>query len=319
MASETVKEKNMKRNILLASLLALAAPAFAAKKLKVVATVPDLVDMTKRIGGDLVDVQGMARGTEDIHQVTMRPSFVTKLNKADAVVMLGLTVEHSYLPGLLEVADNPNIQTDPKGCRGPGCIDCSVGVRILEVPETLSRQEGELHPLGNPHYNIGPQNGPIMAKNIAAGLSRIDPEHADEYKKNLEAYLKEIDAKIAEWKKWVEPLKGMKAVSYHKDVAYLGEFTGLDFVDTVELKPGVAPTPTHLVKLVNKMKAEKVPLLVREQHFDPKIPDELAQDTGAKVAVIGVMTNSLPGADTWVKQMETNLRNILTAAGKGPS
>ncbi len=305
----------MKKITLLAALLAVSASRADAAKLRVVATIPDLVDITQRVGGDLVSVDGLARGTEDIHQVVMKPSFVTKLNRADAVVYLGLSVEHAFLPGLLDVARNPAMKPDPDtfNCLGNGCIDCSVGVGVLEKPDTLSRAQGEIHPQGNPHYNTGANNGPLIARNIAAGLSRVDPAHAAEYQKNLKAYLAELEPKIAEWRKRAAPLKGVKAVSYHKDVPYLGAFTGIDFVDTIELKPGVAPTPTHLAELVKKMKEQGVTLIVREQQYDAKTPAWLAEQTGAKVAVIGTMANALPGTETFVKLSETNLANLLKA------
>ena len=297
-----------------ALLLAAVAPARAAK-LRVVATLPELVDIASRVGGDLVSVDGLARGTEDIHQIVMKPSFVTKLNRADAVVYLGLTVEHVFLPGLLEVARNPRMRPDPDtaNCLGSGCIDCSTGVKVLDKPETLSRAQGEIHPQGNPHYNLDPENGSLIARNIAAGLSRVDPAHAADYEKNLKAYLAELEPKLAEWRKLAAPLKGVKAVSYHKDVPYLGAFTGIEFVDTIELKPGVAPTPTHLAELVAKMKERKVTLIVREQQYDAKTPAWLAEQTGAKVAVVGTMANSLPGAETFIKLSEANLKNLLKA------
>jgi ABC-type Zn uptake system ZnuABC Zn-binding protein ZnuA len=301
----------------LAAVLVLAAASGAeAAKLRVVATIPELADIVSRVGGGLVSVDGLARGTEDIHQIVMKPSFVTKLNRADAVVYLGLTVEHAFLPGLLDVARNPAMRPDPDtmNCTGAGCIDCSAGVRVLEKPETLSRAQGEIHPQGNPHYNLNPENGKVIALNIANGLSRVDPAHAADYEKNLKAYLAELEPKLAEWRKRAAPLKGIKAVSYHKDVPYLGAFTGIDFVDTLELKPGVAPTPTHLAELVKVMKERKITLIVREQQYDAKTPAWLAEQTGAKVAVIGTMANSLPGTETFVKLSEANLDSLLKAA-----
>lgn len=313
------RNETMLRPFLTLALLALAAGP-AAAKLNVIATIPDLADMTQRVGGDLVKVESLARGTEDIHQIVMRPSHVTKLNRADAVVYLGLTIEHSFLPPLLSVAQNNKLRFDAvRQCAGEGCIDVSKDVPILEKPETLSRAEGELHPMGNPHYNLGPQNGARMARNVAEGLARIDPAHKADYEKNLQAYLAELEPKVAEWQKRVAPLKGVKAVSYHKDVAYLAKFTGLDFIDTVELKPGVAATPTHLEALVKAMKTHGVTLIVREQHFESKTVDWLAAQTGAKVAVIGIMANSLPGTETWLKLQEKNLGDVLAAAGKGGS
>lgn len=295
--------------------LSMALPASAgAKTLKLIATTPELIDIAQRVGGSLVEVKGLARGTEDIHQIVMKPSFVTKLNQADAVVYLGLTVEHSFVPGLLAVAANPRMRSDLREtCLGEGCIDCSRGLSVLEKPDNLSRAEGELHPQGNPHYNLDPEDGVLIARNIAAGLSRIDAGNAAQYEKNLAAYSAELQSKLAEWRKDVKPLRGLKAVSYHKDVAYLGRFTGIDFVDTLEFKPGVAPTPTHLEKLVNMMKQQGVKLIVREQQFDPKVCQWLAEQTGAKVAVIGIMANALPGTETFIKFSEKNLKAILDA------
>jgi len=306
----------MRTTALAAALLLAASVSARAAKLRVVATLPELVDIASRVGGDLVAVDGLARGTEDIHQIVMKPSFVSKLNRADAVVYLGLTVEHVFLPGLLDVARNPKMRPDPdtSNCLGSGCIDCSAGVKVLDKPETLSRAQGEIHPQGNPHYNLDPENGRVIARNIAAGLSRVDPAHAADYEKNLKAYLAELEPKLAEWRKLAAPLKGVKAVSYHKDVPYLGAFTGIEFVDTIELKPGVAPTPTHLAELVGKMKEKKVTLIVREQQYDAKTPAWLAEQTGAKVAVIGTMANSLPGSETFIKLSEANLKNLLKAA-----
>jgi zinc/manganese transport system substrate-binding protein len=297
--------------------LGLAAPAGAAK-LRVVATVPDLLDMANRIGGEHVSAESLARGSEDIHQISLRPSFVVKLNKADAVIMLGLGIEHSFLPGLLEAAVNPKARWDQvQQCAGPACVDCSKDVHVLQKAADLSREYGELHAMGNPHYNIGPQNGAQMARNVAAGLSRLDPSHKADYEKNLAAYVKELDEKLAAWKKAVTPLKGLKAVSYHNDIVYLEKFTGLEFVGTVELKPGIAPTPTHLEALVKTMKERGVTLIVREQHFENKSVDWLAERTGAKVAIVGTMANSLPGAKTWAELQQKNLDAILAAAGKG--
>ena len=305
----------MRQLAAVAALLFALQPRAEAAKLRIVATIPDLIDITRRVGGDLVSVDGLARGTEDIHQVVMKPSFVAKLNRADAVIYLGLSVEHAFLPGLLDVARNPAMRPDPDtfNCLGSGCIDCSIGIHVLEKPQSLSRAQGEQHPQGNPHYNASPNNGPQIARNIKEGLARIDPAHAADYEKNLKAYLAELEPKIAEWRKWVTPIKGLKAVSYHKDMVYLGDFTGIDFIDTIELKPGVAPTPTHLAELVKKMKEQNVALIVREQQYDAKSPAWLAERTGAKVAVIGTMANALPGADTYIKFCETNLRNVLKA------
>ena len=306
------------RSLAAAFCLSATVPLTAqAKALQVVATIPELVDIVQRVGGDLVSVRGIARGPEDIHQVVMRPSFVTKLNQADAVVYMGLGLEDSFLPPLLSVAANPKMRADEvKLCAGEACIDCSDGVKVLEKPESLSRAEGDIHPQGNPHYNLDPSDGVLIARNIASGLSRIDPGHRGDYQRNLKAYLDELEPKVALWRKAAAPLKGVKAVSYHKDVAYLARFTGIDFIDAVELKPGVAATPKHLEALVKKMREQEVKLIVRERHFEPKTCDWLAEQTGATVAVIGAMAKALPKTDTFIGFSEQNLKALLGAMGK---
>lgn len=296
-------------------LLILASPAHAAKKLRVVVSFPDLADVVKKVGGDRVDLDVLARGPEDPHQIVMRPSFVTKLNRADALVFNGLTLEHSFIPGLLDVASNPKMKSDwAQTCVGAGCIDCSRGLDPLEKPKSLSRAEGELHPEGNPHYGMSPDNDALILKNIEEGLARVDPPGEAEYAKNAKAYKAEVDAKVAELKKLVAPLKGVKAISYHQDIAYLAQFTGLQFVGTVELKPGVSATPTHLEKLVQTMKEQNVKLIVQEQQYERKTADWLASKTGAKVAIIGVLGNWSKDTDTQLKFQEKNMRSLVEAA-----
>jgi zinc/manganese transport system substrate-binding protein len=309
------------KTILLAFALFLTASIQAqAEGLKIVATFPELADMAREIGGSYITVTGIARGTEDPHQIVMKPSYAVKLNEADGVIFNGLTLEHSFLPALLEAAANPRMVPDTfQTCVGAGCIDCSNGIHILEKPADISRSQGELHPAGNPHYELGPQNGPVVAKNIEEGLSRLDPAHAAEYKKNYEAYEAKLKSSIEELKKMAAPLKGIKAISHHEDIAYLAAFTGIDFIDTVELKPGVPPTPPHMEKLVEEMKAQGVTLVVREQQYSAKDAQWLADQTGAKVAVIGVMAHAFPDTDTFIKFQEHNIKALLAAIGKGPS
>ncbi|MFA6003794.1 MAG: metal ABC transporter substrate-binding protein [Elusimicrobiota bacterium] len=299
-------------------LLCPVARAAAAGQLRVVATVPELADLARRIGGDRVQVDSIARGVEDIHQVTMKPSFVTKLNRADAVVFLGLSVEHAFLPALLEAAVNPGLRSDPVlGCAGAGCIDCSAGIAVLDKPATLSRAEGDIHPQGNPHYNLDPEDGVIMARNIAAGLASVSPPDAGLFSRNLQSYLEELKPRLAQWRKVVAPLQGLKAVSYHKDVAYLGRFTGISFIDTVELKPGIGPTPNHLAELVKRMKAEGVRLIVREQQYDAKACEWLAGQTGARIAVVGSLAGAFPDTGTFIAMIDHNLKALLEAVGPG--
>jgi zinc/manganese transport system substrate-binding protein len=284
-----------------------ALPAVAV--LRIVATTPDLADVTRRIGGDLVKVESLAKGTEDIHAVPQRPSFVPKLNQADGVVLLGLEAEHAFLPALLDVAQNPHI------LRGrPGYIDCAEDIVPLEVPTVISRSEGEQHPMGNPHYNTDPRKGFMIADAIARGLSRLDPKNEAVYAENRDRFKKELTSKIDEWGRLIAPLRGQKAVSYHPDMVYLAEYVGLDMVGTIELKAGIPPTPRHLEELVRKMRDEKASLILREIQYSDDTSRWLADQTGAKAASVATMGGAFPDSQTYFGMIEHNLRAILEAS-----
>src|SRR5882672_838778 len=177
----------------------------ADAKIRAVATIPDLADMARNIADDLIDVTSLATGVEDIHAVPMKPSFAVLLNHADVLFVMGLEVEHAFLPGLLEAARNPRILRD-----APGYIDCSVYVIPLEVPIRLDRALGDQHPMGNPHINLDPVRGKEMARALADGLANNYPEHRDVFESNLRAYQAKLDENIARWEKEAAPLKGKK-------------------------------------------------------------------------------------------------------------
>lgn len=284
----------------------------AEEKIKVVATIPDLADMARNIGGDLVDVSSIATGVEDIHAVPMKPSFAVLLNRADIVLLLGLEAEHAFLPALLEAARNPRILRD-----GPGYIDCSVYVTPLEVPVRIDRALGDIHPMGNPHYNLDPVMGRDAARAIADGLSRNYPEHAATFKKNLDAYLVKLDAAIARWEKEATPLKGKKLVSYHPDMIYFAERFGMEPAGTIEIRAGIDPTPGHIADLEDRMRREKVDIVVRELHYPAGLAETVAQATGAKLVELPAMTGGVPQATDYISFIDYNLRTMLKAVQGG--
>ena len=287
----------------------LALPASAA--LRVVASTPDVADMARQIGGDRVEVVTIAEGTQDPHKVPVKPSFVTKLNRADALVVNGLGLEHAYIPPLLEVASNPKILPT-----GPGYIDASIYVEPLEVPTSQNREQGELHPLGNPHFSMDPVRGKLMAKAIAEGLARVDPSGAAAYQDGLARFTALLDGKIAEWQQLAAPLRGVKAVSYHQDLVYLADRFGLDMVGTIETKPGVPATPAHLEELIQTMKREQVKLVIREIAYELPLAQKVAEETGARVATVSSLAGGL-GPPSYVDSVEANLKALVAAVRQG--
>jgi ABC-type Zn uptake system ZnuABC Zn-binding protein ZnuA len=235
---------------------------------------------------------------------------VPKLNRADILVENGLDLEVSWLPALLEVANNSKILPGQ-----PGQIDCSVGISVLDVPRTVDRSEGDVHPKGNPHYTLDPLNGRIMARNIATGLSRNYPQHQAVFEKNLNAYLAELDKAIARWQALAAPLKGVKILTYHQDWSYFANRFGLQQIGTIELKPGIEPTPNHLVSLVQKMQQEKAGVIIYGPQSD-RYPRQLASQTGASVVRLQSIAGALPDTDTYIKFIDYNLRSLLAAIKK---
>jgi zinc/manganese transport system substrate-binding protein len=291
-------------------ILGLELPVYA-QRIRVVTTTPELADITKQIGKELVDVESLTRGVEFMHAVPVKPSFVPKLNRADILVEMGLDLEISWLPALLEVANNSNIFPGQTGN-----IDCSVGINVLEVPRTVDRSEGDVHPKGNPHYNLDPLSGRIIARNIANGLSRNYPQHKPVFEKNLNAYLSELDKAIARWQDMAAPLKGVKVVTYHIEWSYFANRFGLQQIGIIELKPGIEPTPNHLVALAQKMQQEKTQVIIYGAQSD-RYPRQLASQTGASVVRLQSIAGGSAETDTYIKFIDYNVRSLIGAVKKG--
>jgi zinc/manganese transport system substrate-binding protein len=278
-----------------------------AQQIRVVATFPDLADITRQIGKELVSVDSLATGVEDPHGVPMKPSFVPRLNRADVLVLTGLDDEHSWLPALLEVAANSKILLGR-----PGYIDCSVGVPVLEAPTLVDRSEGDLHPKGNPHFMLDPVNAKIAARNIAVGLSRNFPQHQQVFDKNLKVYLAELDNWISQWEKVGAPLRGVKYVEYHPQWVYFAHRFGMQRTGSIELKPGIEPTPNHIVELVQTIKQEKPRLLLYGAQ-NPRLPQQIANETGIRVLRLYSNAGGRSETDSYIKWIDYTLRTLVQA------
>jgi len=294
------------------SLLSLNGSASAADKIKVVATIPDLAEFARRIGGDTIEVTSLATGVEDVHAVPMKPSFAVLLNRADMVVLMGLELEHAFLPALLEAARNPKIMRD-----ADGYIDCSKYITVLEVPTHLDRALGDQHPMGNPHYNLDPVAMKEAARAMAEGFARNFPEDESLFKANLAALLADLDTNIARWEREGAPLKGKKLVSYHPDMLYFADRFGMDAVGTIEIRAGIDPTPGHIEELIDLMQRQKVDIVVRERHYPAGLAETVAQRTGAKLVELPAMVGGVPEASTYVGLIDYNLHAMLKAVQGG--
>jgi zinc/manganese transport system substrate-binding protein len=284
----------------------------AAKKLRVVTTIPDLADMTRQVGGDLVDVTSLATGVEDIHAVPMKPSFAVLLNRADIVVLMGLEAEHAFLPALLEASRNSKIQRDT-----PGYIDCSVYIVPLEVPTRLDRALGDVHPMGNPHFNLDPGQGRNILRAIVDGLSRNAPDNAATFRKNADAYAARLDENMARWQREAAPLKGKKFVSYHPDFIYFAERFGMVQFGTIEIRPGIDPTPAHVADLIERMRQNKVDVVIRELHYPANLAETVAKATNTKLVDLPTMVRGVPEAKDYISFVDYNVRTLVKTVTGG--
>ena len=261
---------------LLGAALALASTAHA--KLNVIATTPDFGAIAKEIGGDKIDLTTLAKPTEDPHFVDAKPSFIVKLNRADALIEGGAELEIGWLPPLVEGARNPKLDVGK-----PGRISCVKGIPLLEVPASLDRSKGDLHSAGNPHYTTDPAIVKTVAGTITESFCAIDPKSAEVYRANLAKFTARLDTKIAEWRKLLEPFHGRRIVTYHNSWPYFAAFYGVKMDLFLEPKPGIPPSPSHLAEVVSQMKSEGIKVIVVEPHLNHRTAETVAGHTGAVV------------------------------------
>lgn len=305
--------------ISLPALLALSLPLAARTSpsepfedpLQVLCTVPDLADLVSRIGGEHVEAQAIAKGTQNIHAVRLKPSHVVAASRADAFVEVGLSLEHAWVPGLLETARNADIRPG-----APGFVNVSEGWTAIQVPTELSRRNtADLHPDGNPHINLDPRGGRHMARAIHAALVRLRPRAEAELDANLATYEERLDEAEARWSKLAEALRGRKVVAYHKEFDYLFRALGLELVGTVESKPGVPPTPRHIAGLVQAMRADGVEVVVTAPWSNNRSVEDLCDKTGAARVELPSMVGGTEAASDWIAMMDQIHGRLARAYG----
>jgi ABC-type Zn uptake system ZnuABC Zn-binding protein ZnuA len=286
------------------------APSLATAQLRVVATTPDLAAVAKEIGGDRMNVVALAKPTEDPHFVDAKPSFIVTLNRADALIEGGAELELGWLPPLMENARNGKIAAG-----APGHIVASEGIRLLEIPTSFDRSKGDIHSLGNPHFMIDPVNVKTVARNIANHLASIDPKSAAIYNANLAKFDSKLDARQAEWQKELAPYRGAKIVTYHRDFVYLAQRFGLNVVDELEPKPGIAPSPAHLAKVIGEMKTSNAKVILVQPFQNRKTAETVARQTGATVIDAPQQPGTKGNTATWFDNMDNLVRAIATGLG----
>jgi len=303
----------MKRIILLFIALALAAaPARAQSKLTVVATTEDLAAIAREVGGDRISVDSIAKGYQDPHFVEAKPSFILKLTRADLLIVVGRELEIGWLPPLIQQSRNGKIQVGAEGY-----LDASLHAEILEVPQgEITRAMGDVHPLGNPHYWLDPENGKRIAKDIADKLSQFRPNDRPTFEQRLADFTTRIDAAERRWTADMAPYKGVKVVTYHRSFPNFAKRFGLDIEGYVEPRPGIPPTPQHTLDLINEMKRQNIKLVLVEPYFDLKTPNAIARETGGQVLVMPPSVGGVKEVSDYFKLFDYDIKLLIDAIKK---
>jgi zinc/manganese transport system substrate-binding protein len=303
----------MTKKLLFALLLAaLAAPAFAQGTLTVMTTTEDLASIAREIGGDHITVDSIAKGYQDPHFVEAKPSFILKLQKADVLIAVGRELEIGWLPPLIQQSRNAKIQVG-----APGYLDASLQATILEIPSgNITRAMGDVHPLGNPHYWMDPENGKRIAKEIADKFSELRAGDRAFYTQQLASFTTRIDAAEKRWLAQMAPYKGTKMVTYHRSFPNFAERFGLDIIGYVEPRPGIPPTPQHTLDLINEMKRQNVKLVLVEPYFDMKTPLAIGRETGAQVLVMPPSVGGTKDVPDYFKLFDYDINLLVDAIKK---
>jgi zinc/manganese transport system substrate-binding protein len=296
---------------MLALLLIAAGSARAQGKLTVVTTTEDLAAIAREVGGDRITVEAIARGYQDPHFVEAKPSFILKLQKADLLIVVGKELEIGWLPPLITQSRNAKVQVG-----ATGYLDVSMQARILDIPQgQVTRAMGDVHPQGNPHYWLDPENGKIIAREIADKLGELRPADKAGFSQRAADFSNRVTEAEKRWLAMMAPYKGLKVVTYHRSFPNLADRFGLNVIGYIEPRPGIPPTPQHTLDLINEMKAQNVKVVLVEPYFDLKTPNSIGRATGAEVLVMPPSVGGVKEITDYFKLFDYDL-NLLTAALK---
>ena len=295
----------------LAALLALGlgpADAAAADRIRVVATINDHRLLAEAVGGDLVETDVLARPDQNPDDLEVRPSHMVKVRRADLLVINGLDVD-AWVEAIAVGANNPRVIPG-----APGRVDLSRGISVLEVPTTkVDRSMGDVHPAGNPHYYLDPAQTPQVTATLVEALARVAPQHRVAFEARRAQFLERVSAALAGWTHTLEPFRGAPVVVYHREWAYLLARFGIRQVDTVEDRPGIPPSPGHLVQLVRRMRDERIKVILVSSWNDRRTAERVAAEAGAKVVLLAHGAGALKGTGSYFDFFDFNVRALVGA------
>jgi zinc/manganese transport system substrate-binding protein len=280
---------------------------------RVVTTTTDLGEFVRTIGGNRVSVDTICSGTQDPHYVQARPSYMVKLSRADLLIAVGLELEVGWLPSLIQGARNPAINPGRRGY-----LDASSAIAPIDVPQgQVDRSQGDVHPLGNPHYWLDPDNAKLIASLISSRLTDLDSGGATLYRENLRAFNERIDQSMTRWTKAMSPLRSTKVVSYHKTFNYFLSRFNLVAVGYIEERPGIPPAAAHVAQLVRRMRSDGVRVIFHETYFDRATSDLASRRTGARVLVLPTSVGGVTSVENYEQLIDHLVNEFVSVMQAG--
>jgi len=300
----------MKKLIPIAALvIAMLGSANAFAAINVITSTQDLASIVKEVGGDRVTVESLAKGYQDPHFVEAKPSFILKLNRADLLVAVGRELEIGWLPPLITQSRNSKIQPGSLGY-----LDASQNARILDIPTgAITRAMGDVHPQGNPHYWLDPDNGRRIAQQVQGKLTELSRGDAAYFAQRYADFDRRLADATRRWKATMAPYKGTKVVTYHRSWPNFADAFGLDVIGYIEPKPGIPPSPAHTLDLEQEMKRQNVKIILVEPYFDLKTPNAIARDTGAKVLVMPPSVGGVKEVNDYFQMFDYDINLLVNA------
>lgn len=295
--------------LLAAGVVLLPGGATAASKIKIVTTTQDLASLAQEVGGDRVGVNFIGRGYQDPHFVEPKPSFLLLLRNADLLISVGLQLEIGWLPPLINQSGNPKIQVS-----AAGNMEAAQFVEVLELPTgVVTRAMGDVHPLGNPHFWLEPENGLRIARGIAGKLGELRPADAAYFQQRLQDFQKRLEQESKKWDEEMKPYRGRKVITYHRSWPNFLKRFQLVSTGEIEPRPGIPPSPSHTIELINMMKRDNVKIILVEPYFDLKTPESIARETGAKVVVLPPSVGGEKEITDYFKLFDYDLGRLIGA------
>lgn len=289
-------------NRFLLALLLVVAP-FSANAIEVFACEPEWAALVQELAADNATITTATSAFQDPHMLQAKPSLIAATRRADLVVCTGADLEIGWLPLLLRRSGNQHIQPG-----NPGYFLAAEFVRRLEIPASVDRSMGDVHPQGNPHVHLRPRNIERVAKALAERLVEIDPANRDSYQANATAFLERWEQATDAWEQRAAPLAGMRLVSHHRSFSYLADWLDLDVVATLEPKPGIPASGAQLARLLEQLTPNPPDAIIRAPFENEKAARWLSERLGSPVIELPFTVGGNPDATDLFTLYEETIR-----------